>query len=715
MRCYSSGYVTVATTLGLIVATPAIADSFPLRSANTDETQAAITRLSVSILAGSQLSHRPLDKQLASRLLDRYLEMLDPNRVLFLQSDVEEFSRHNDAFTEAIRIDGDIQYARMIFDRYVTRLDQQVTYDENLLRTRDFNFTTRDIYIIDRARALRPRNTGDARRIWRQQLRAEYLDEKLSNTSAPPAQITARLILRHARHLQHVTAVNEGDFLEAFLDTLAHVYDPHSDYLGRQAMENLSIAMDLSLVGVGASLADQEGACTIGEVVAGSPAARSGKLRPGSRIVAVAEGAGAPVDVSDMPLMRVVKLIRGPKGTAVTLTVLPPAGSAGQPEAVTLVRADIKLDEQRAKGWIFDVPEDGGRTMRLGLIDLDSFYSDGGHDGHGGAAADVAGLLTEMKANHVQGVVLDLRRNGGGSVTEAIRLTGLFIKAGPIVQTRGFENEVRVAEDPDPTAAYDGPLVLLTSRFTASAAEITAGALQDYGRAVIVGDSVTFGKGTVQDLVTLAPVMDRLGLSYAFEPGALKLTVAQFYRPSGSSVELRGVTADVVLPSTSDFPTVSEAQLDDPVPSDAIPPTPFDHDDRVAAFLPTLRALSARRLDEDPAFAALRAEAHHVKMRSASRAVSLNETQRRLDIADSKVRMQAIAQRARVLSNSFTGFPLTDAHRPASAQDMFGVSPEDDIILNESLLVLGDYVRLVTPGYRPEKQLEGVLSRSLAR
>ena len=339
-----------------------------------------------------------------------------------------------------------------------------MAYDETLLRGRTFRFTGHDVYVFDRRRTPRPRGTAEARTIWRQELRSEYLQEKLSDATRRPEQIVTTLLGRHARKLRDIKALDEHDVFGTFLDALAHVYDPHSDYLGHQAMETLSIAMNLSLVGLGASLTSKDGACTIGEVIPGSPAARNGQLRAGDRIVSVAEDGGAPVDLSDMPLTRVIGLMRGPKGTTVTLTVLPPGNGAGIPRTVRLVRADIKLEEQKANARIIDVPQAGGGTIHLGMIDLGSFYS-GGPDGLGGAAADVATLLTNLRAEQVRGILLDLRRNAGGSLEEGIRLAGLFVKSGPIVQTRDFKNDFMVANDPDPAVTYDGPLVVLTSRF----------------------------------------------------------------------------------------------------------------------------------------------------------------------------------------------------------------------------------------------------------
>ena len=408
--------------------------------------------------------------------------------------------------------------------------------------------------------------------------------------------------------------------LEIYLDALAHVYDPHSDYMGKESMESLSIAMNLSLFGIGATLANEDGVCTIHELVPGGPAALSGELKPGDRIVAVAQATGATVDVSAMPLTRIVELIRGPKGSPVTLTILPPVGAPGGARTVQLVRAEVQLADQQAKARIIDLPQPNTAPLRVGVIDLPSFYSGKDDRGGTGATADVARLLDKLKAEQVRGVVLDLRRNGGGSLQEAIDMTGLFIKRGPVVQTRDSSGSVEVGADRDPSIRWAGPLVVLTSRLSASASEILAGALQDYGRAVIVGDTATFGKGTVQTIVPLGGIMDRAGLGHSFDPGALKLTISKFYRPSGASTELRGVASDLVIPSPTEAAPMGESKLADPLPWDTIPAAPFDRLAEVAPHLPALRTSSAQRLAADPGFANLKRQIRSPRARGSAAA-----------------------------------------------------------------------------------------------
>ena len=707
----------LAGVLTLALVTSSRASAPAAAPVGKSETEANIARVTTSLLEQSQFSHHPLDAQLAGKLLDRYLDALDSSHTLFLQSDVDAFAAYRATLAEAIKGRGDTRAAHEVFARYLQRLAQQVDFDAELLKHGPFDFTGQDRFSYDRRQAARPADLAAAHQLWRQELRAEYLEEKLGDKK--PAEIAATLARRQAQHLRTVKALDDEEVLEIYLDSLTHVYDPHSDYLGKEGMESLSIAMNLSLFGIGASLTSEDGVVTVRELVPGGPAAKGGLLEPGDRIVAVAQATGEPVDITNTPLTRVVELVRGPKGTPVNLTVLPPVGTAGASKTVSIVRAEIKLADQQAKARIVDFPA-GAQTLRLGVIDLPSFYS-GGEGSGGGATADVARLLLKLKAEEVRGVVLDLRHNPGGSLREAITLTGLFLRRGPIVQTRDAKNAIEVGTDPDPGVLYDGPLVVLTSRWSASASEILAGALQDYGRAVIVGDTATFGKGSVQAILPLAEIMDDNRVAHAFDPGALKVTVSKFYRPSGASTELRGVASDIIVPSTSDVSEVGESKLTDPLPWDTVPSARYDSVNRVTPYLAALRAGSVRRTATEPAFTDLHQEIERVRERLTSGVMSLNEAERRRDLADDKVLEKRIEEEARAEIAARTSYAITlenvarpglpvampQPPKPVAARrdeaakrvadrgdDSASSLASDDLILNESLLILGDYVHL---------------------
>ncbi len=710
----------------LVLAVSFTAHALEQSAAPFDErTEANITRVTAGLLGSSQFAHHPLDDELASLFFDRYLDALDGERVLFLQSDVAEFAPYRATLAAKTLRDGDTELAHLLFERYLLRLGQRVAYVNDRLRSATFDFTRDAEYAADRKDAARPRDLDAARALWWQRLQFEYLQEKLDGKQ--PAAIVATLGARADRVLRMTKQTSRDDVLEIYLSALARVYDPHSDYLGAKQTNEFAISMNLSLFGIGATLQSRDGYCRIVDLLPGGPAMRSGLLGPGDRIVAVAQEDGDAVDVVEMPLARIVELIRGPKGTVVKLVVIPANAVDGSVrKTVCLVRDEIRIEEQRAKATIVEHPNGPGSTLRLGVIELPSFYTSMG-DSFGGkgrgartgisASADVARLLDKLQAERVRGVVLDLRRNGGGSLAEAIRLTGLFITQGPVVQTRGPRGDIDVESDTDPAQQYSGPLIVLTSRFSASASEILAGALQDYGRALIVGDPATFGKGTVQSVIALAPIMDRSRLAYAYDPGALTVTIRKFYRPSGSSTQLRGVVPDIVLPSLSAISRAAESELDNPLPWDAVPAARYRRQSTLDAHLATLRARSARRVAEAEDFALLRDEIARLQDRLATRTVSLNEAVRRQELAQFEQRNRERAIKIKALQAAApTTYEITVANAhlaglppPSGPAGQSGARdpeatagepgpgedpPQDDPVLREAQKILADYIEL---------------------
>jgi carboxyl-terminal processing protease len=690
----------------------------PSQALDQAATNAEITRLTSKILEKSQFAHHPLDDELAGKFLDRYLDALDGQHMVFLQSDVEGFSRFRSTLAQATRRDGDISPAHAIFARYLERLDQRAAYIADLLRTEHFDFTGNEHYTYDRKNAPRPIDLAAAQQLWRQHLRSEYLQEKLAGKREK--EIVTTLTRRSERLVQTMRKLDEQAILETYLNALAHVYDPHSDYMGPEQMQSFGSLMNLSLVGIGASLQYDDGYCKIREIVPGGPAGRSGELKVGDRIVGVAQENGEFTDLIDMPLPQAVELIRGKKGTTVRLMIIP-AGAANDATRKTLsiVRDEIKLEDQQAKARIVDLPSDKGGTERIGVIDLPGFY--GGEPGASGPSAtkDVACLLEKLKRENVKGIVLDLRRNGGGSLEEAINLTGLFIPSGPVVQVRGANGDVGVGSDDDGVTVYDGPLVVLTSRFSASASEILAGALQDYRRAAIVGDPSTFGKGTVQTIIPLGQIMQREGLSPAEDPGALKTTISKFYLPSGKSTQIEGVKSDIVLPSLTDLPEISESKMENPLPWDTVSSARFSSRDRVGPYLATLRTCSTARIAKDPDFIELQKEREQLRQKRETKSISLNETDRQREKTELDARIAALKKNraARVAAQPPTyeitlknvgkpglGDPLKNPRPLAKAAVEFPTSDgnengdetsaADDILLREAQNILADYIKL---------------------
>lgn len=726
--------------LAFAVAASGIACLSSARHARAQSTEANITRLTTSILARSQFAHHPLDHELAGKFLNSYLDSLDGTHSLFLASDVKEFTEKRDELALGMLTSGNSALAQTIWQRYLQRLTERRDFVKGLLQKGPFKFTGDETYAFDREHAPRPKDLKEAHALWRDRLRAEYLEEKLADS--PPNKIAATLKKRYEQQLRGMQALNKREVLDVVLNALTRVYDPHSEYLDHEQMESLAMSMNLSLFGIGATLETEDGYTRIRNLLPGGPASKS-PLKPGDRIIAVAQAGKDAVDIVNMPLTRAVQLIRGPKGTKVTLTILPAgaAESAG-PTEVAIVRDEIQLEDQEAKASLLEVPTQDGKVRKLGVIDLPSFYA--GMDEHDGkeprsVTDDVARLLKKLKAEKVDGIVLDLRHNGGGSLDEAISLTGLFIPKGPVVLTRGPEGDLDVGTDPDPSTLYGGPLVVLTSRFSASASEILAGALQDYGRALIVGDSTTYGKGTVQSILPLSRIMDQNDLHYTYDPGALKITVQKFYRPSGASTQLRGVASDIVLPSTTDVSDISESAQDNALPWDTVPAAPFAHQDKVKSHLEALRARSAERVAANPRFGYMQEDIVRLRQKLSEQSVSLNEALRRKQLASDKARkeereawlkahLEADYARVDIRLKDLVSGPRKTAKKPegapavavsaqaksagqADADEASSQAEQGDPVLQEAVHILGDYVSLLREGSKksekPQKTARG--------
>ncbi|HUR46858.1 MAG TPA: carboxy terminal-processing peptidase [Candidatus Saccharimonadales bacterium] len=628
--CWLASFSLVAaeTSTNDHVTVRTLTNAIPLVPGPND---ANISKVVATILEKGHYLRQDFNDEISSRFLDRYLDSLDNLHLYFNQSDLKEFETYRDSLDNLILRENDTSPARVIFKRFRERIQQQYDYVNDLLKTEKFTFESDDKFLLNRKTLPRPNDIAEAKKLWRDRLRYEYLQEKLNKEK--PEEIVKIISRRYTRILRAIMEYDNDDVLEIFLTALAHVYDPHSDYMGKSSLENFSIGMKLSLFGIGALLRSEDGYCKIQELKPG-PAQRSKKLKPNDRIVAVAQGNEAPVDVVDMKLNKVVELIRGPKGTEVRLTVIP--ADASDPSArsvVTLVREEIKLEDQEAKAKLFE-GDINGKKGRWGVIDLPSFYAAFELEGNKSdgdpksTTTDVSKLIKKLLEAKVEGLILDLRHNGGGSLEEAINLTGLFIPEGPVVQVRDADGRVIVDKDRDPTMLYKGPLIVLTSRFSASASEILAGALQDYGRAVIVGDSSTHGKGTVQSLIQLSPYMRQFGLASSQNPGALKVTIRKFYRASGASTQLKGVTPDIILPSVNNFAEVGESSLENPLPWDTIAATNYMKLNMVENYVDELRKRSEKRTSTEKDYLFIKDEIERFKKIIAEKSVSMNEAVR---------------------------------------------------------------------------------------
>lgn len=588
-------------------------------------------------------TRQKLDAEMSSKFLQTYLTALDYNKLYLTQQDVSEFeAKYGKTLGNSV-LRGDLEPAREIFARFKKRVEDRSEKNKKLI-AKDYTFDSKRAVELNRQDAAWPKDEAEADQIWRDRIEAELLREELAELKLrPPKEAVAR---RYNQSLRYVNEMEDEDVVKTFLSALAQTYDPHSEYLSPDDLENFKISMRLSLVGVGAVLSSEDGYAKVKEVVPGGPADRDGRLSVNDRIAAVAQGDEEFEDVVDMKLDKVVEKIRGKKNTTVRLMVIPAgATDPSKREIIEIRRDEVQLKDQRAKAELLEFEDDGKQT-RIGWITLPAFYAN--MDGPSllnkkeqtSTTKDVSALLARLKQEGIKGLVIDLRRDGGGSLEEAINLTGLFIPKGPVVQAKDSNGKISVSHDTNAGVGYNGPLVVLVNRLSASASEIFAAALQDYGRAVIVGDERTFGKGTVQTVLDLGRLMPTFSLGSA-DAGALKLTIQKFYRVQGGSTQLNGVESDIVLPSLTDNPEIGEGALKNRLAYDEVAPVKIA--DTMAAtplFLEELKLRSEQRRTSDPEFGYTTEDMQRLRGKLEENTLSLNQNQRRKEIAEEKQRKE---------------------------------------------------------------------------
>jgi carboxyl-terminal processing protease len=585
------------------------------------------------LLEQGHYSRQKLDAEMSKRILGTYLENLDYNKLFFTQEDVNQFTqKYGTTLGDSILL-GDLQPAREIYSVFKVRVEDRNAKIRQLLK-KDYTFKSSKTVALDRRKEPWPANIAEADALWKDRVEGELLQEKLNKFAVEPGpKVVAR---RYDQLLKSVEERDDEDLVQLFLNSVAQSYDPHSEYLGRSDLESFEINMRLSLTGIGAELRSEDGYAKVQRLLPGGPAQMSGKMSVGDRIAAVAQGKDAFVDTVDMKLDKVVEMIRGKKGTVVRLQLIPAnANDPSKRRVVELVRDNVKLTEQEAKAEIIEKDLPDGSIQRLGWITLPSFYQDMEKSRTGKSTSrDVAALLKRLQQEQIQGLVIDLRKDGGGSLDEAIKMSGLFINQGPVVQVKDANGDIDVLKDREGNAFYTGPMIVLVNKLSASASEIFAAAMQDYGRAVIVGDSSTFGKGTVQTMLELGRFMPMLG-NASNDAGALKLTVQKFYRVAGGSTQLRGVVSDVKLPSLTDSSEFGETALQHPLAYDEVEPAPIDvAANRRPLFVDELRRRSATRVSQDPQFQDISQDLRQLDERLKSNRLSLNETVRRDEMAN---------------------------------------------------------------------------------
>ena len=663
-------------------------------------------KLTAKALERNHLRKQVQDAGLSSRIFDEYFKILDPGKVYFTRHDILSFGKDRFRLLDEIN-NGELRAIYAIYDRYLQRLREYRAYVEELMK-KGVKFDTDETYTADRKDLGYCTGESELKTLWHKRLKNDLLYyrlmQKVMEERSKDPEVQAELKkrwfkkspedkVRSRLHDQYNLAAqaDKMDILGIFLTAMAQVYGPHSHYSTPKQEEDFDIQFKLSLSGIGATLTSEDGYIKIVDLVPGGPADKNGKLKPEDRIIAVAQEKGEPVDVIDMSVTHAVKLIRGPAGTKVTLTVLSAdKGAAALPEDITITRGKVELKENAASGKIETVTAPDKTTKRIGVIKLNNFYMDfegaaKGLPNYRSCTRDVNKILQDFKAAKVDAVILDLRSNSGGSLPEAISLSGLFITQGPIVQVQDSNNNHDIHSDPDRRIAYAGPLVLMVSKFSASSSEILAGAMQDYRRALLVGDSRTYGKGTVLSVTDLSRFLRFFNRK--MDAGSLTHEIAMFFRISGKSNQAKGIQPDIVLPSFTEVMEIGEIYNDNHLPWQEIKPAEVNMRSFMGYRLLTnemkekLNQSSKLRQQSDPALLRLQKEIQRFKKIRDRKTVSLNEKQRLKEYYDEK----AAADKVEVLMES--------ADKSNSKK-----SAQKDTLLQETLRIAAEYAVLLNAG-----------------
>jgi carboxyl-terminal processing protease len=617
-----------------------------------------------------------LNDSLSSRIFDRYLNELDNNKSYFLEADIKSFEKYRysiDDFSREENVQPGFEIYNLFRKRYLQRMD----YVLNTLLNQNFEYTSNETMETEREKSPWPKTKEELNEVWRKIVKNQSLGLKLAGKK--PEEIKETLRKRFDRFTKSMLQVNSEDVFSVYMNAITEAYDPHTNYLSPKDTDLFKQSMSLSLEGIGARLQTENDYTKVFEIVPGGPAAKSGLLQANDLIIGVAQGVeGEMVDVIGWRIDDVVKLIKGPKGTLVRLQILPALTNAkGPAKEISIVREKVKLEDQAAKKKVIEFRQDG-RVQKLGVITLPNFYMDfdayqRGDSDYRSTSRDVKKLIGEMKAEGIDGLIMDLRNNGGGSLMEAVELTGLFIKEGPVVQVKNSLNKVEVLPDDEKEAFYSGPLVLLTNRFSASASEIFAGAIQDYGRGVIFGEN-TFGKGTVQSVYDLKRLLPSNGQPL----GELKFTFQKFYRVTGSSTQHKGVLPDIVIPSALDAKKYGESANENALPWDVIKPVMFQKSGNITPkTIAQLNQSFKERMKFDAGLKKYTADVEELKKVLSQTKISLNETVRKQEMDE--------AEKKKASGKLDTKISVNGDGVPANSLEKI-----DDEFLREGLLILSE-------------------------
>ncbi|RLD15819.1 tail-specific protease [candidate division KSB1 bacterium] len=571
--------------------------------------------------------HQQVDDKLSSEMLDFYIDLLDNQHLYFLKSDIDLFNNYKYTLDDALR-NGDLRAAYFMFNLFMKRFQERMDFIPRALE-KPFDFNKDESFEPDRKNAPWATTSAELDSLWKKRLKNEALSLKLAGKKWD--DIVKRLKKRYKNMDKNMMKTESEDVFQVFMNAFAETFDPHTNYMSPKTSDDFKIRMSLSLEGIGATLQTEDDYTKVVSIVPGGPADKSGLLHPNDRIVAVGQGEkGEMVDVIGWRIDDVVQLIRGKKGTKVRLQIIPADASLSDPpKTITIVRDRIKLSDRAAKSDTLEIVHNG-QKIKIGVIDVPDFYLDyeamrKGLPDYASTSRDVAKLLRQLEGAGVKGIIIDLRRNGGGFLSEAVDLTGLFIKDGPVVQVRDSRGRVKVERDEDPKIIYKGPLAVLVDRFSASASEIFTAAIQDYQRGIIVG-SQTYGKGTVQNIMPLS----RMFPHTKEKLGQIKFTIAKFYRVNGGSTQLKGVMPDIAIPSRFDVLDVGESSEKNALAWDEIEPVSYDvFDQNLPSEIPRLKQLHKKRLAKNVEYKLILKEINEIKQERKKNRISLNLAERK--------------------------------------------------------------------------------------
>jgi carboxyl-terminal processing protease len=681
--------ILVVISLCWTVQAWATANEVPIDQLKPSREHRQSTLIISKVINSYHYKKHTLDNAFSEVILERYLESLDPNKRYFTQQDIDGFSRYRDRMDDALRWAA-LEPAFKIFRVYRQRVEERIGHALELVE-QDFDFTQDEKYRFDREEVPWAAGQAELAELWRKRVKNDVLSLRL--TDKEPDEIRKTLRRRYQGTLRRAKQMDADDVYQIFINSYTFSIEPHTSYMSPKIAENFDISMRLSLEGIGAVLQLDNEYTKVQQTVPGGPAALSGELYAGDRITGVAQGEdGEMEDVVGWRLQDVVELIRGAKGTVVRLEVLPKkAGSNGPSKEITLVRNKIKLEDQAAKKYIVEGLDDM-KPLRIGVLEIPTFYRDfqgftQGDENFRSTTRDVRKLLQELAAENVDGIIIDLRQNGGGSLIEATELTGLFIPSGPVVQVKNSSGDVDIETDPDPELVYGGPLAVLVNRFSASASEIFAGAIQDYGRGIIIGEP-TFGKGTVQSLIDL----DRFVSDPESKLGRLRLTMAQFFRVNGGSTQFRGVVPDIIFPTAEESQEEGERSLENALPWAKIRAARYDS--KQLASLQRQREAHRQRIQSDPGFKFLIEEEKLLRKLRDQELLSLKEGERRAEWQERENHRKERENRFRV----FAGLPPLSEEE--SEDEDFSEEETEAIKrigINEAARILADFIMEQSP------------------